>query len=104
VAVLVLIGLLITGLGTAALYYALWKGMVQSFKGTWASASSDTRRQIVKSWVFMAVLMIVVATLLIASPFGPADTVLFVFGGTGVLLFLCLNGYVILLVKRNRRK
>jgi hypothetical protein len=99
VVIFVVIGLVINGL---TFYYGLWKGMQGRIKGIWASASSDTRRDLVKAWVFMALLAVVLATLLIVSPFG-ATTPIFVFGGVGVCLCLWLNGYVIFLVRQNRR-
>lgn len=98
----VLFGLVITGLGVVAFYYGLWKGMGQQLKGIWSNASSGTRRELVKLWGFIAVCFIILVTLLVVSPFG-VDTPIFVFGGVGGCVFLWLNGYVIWLVRQNRR-
>jgi hypothetical protein len=103
VIIFILVGLVINALGVVAFYYGLWKGMPQQIKGIWTNASRDTRRDLVKVWMFMAVLAVVLATLLIVSPFGARDTPIFVFGGAGVCLFLWLNGYVISLIRQNRR-
>lgn len=103
VVVLVGVGLVISGLGVVAFYYALWRGLLRPLRAEWRLAPRDARRRGVIVGSSIAVFGVVFTAVLIIAPFGPR-TVLYVLGGYGVLLFLWLNGYVASLVWQSRRR
>jgi hypothetical protein len=101
--VLVGVGLVISGLGVVAFYYALWRGLLRPLRVEWRAAPRDARRRAVIVGSSTAVLVIVFTAVVIIGPFGP-HTVPYVLGGYGVALFLWLNGYVVSLVWQSRRR
>ncbi len=87
----------------AAFYYALWRGLLLPLRAEWRLAPRDARRRGVIAGFLVATFGALFTAVLIIAPFGP-HTVIYLFGGDGVALFLWLNGYVVSLVWQSRRR
>jgi len=89
IAIIVCIGLVVTGLGVVGFYYALWHGALKPLREQWLAANREARRRMLAGGISSLLFMVAAAVLVIVAPFG-RFTIAYLMGGVGALLVIAI--------------